>query len=120
LSQHKARVHKNQVQAPVTVSRLEVPVPLVPEPEPVVSGDAPVTSPPTGDVLLDHLEHLPEGADAEAQVAAVRSIVAGPLVAEVRRLREQLAQVTKERDKFAGEAADFEARLTLMREVMGV
>jgi hypothetical protein len=118
LSQHRARAHKNQVEAPVTLSKLEGFTP--PEPIPVVGGDATVTPPGQHDVLLEHLEHLPEGADAEAQVAAVRSIVAGPLVAEVRRLREELVQVTKERDKFATEAADFEARLTLMREVMGV
>lgn len=114
LGMHRTRKHAGQVDPPVTVSRFE------PAGTSVMSDDVPVTSPPGRDVLLEHLEHLPEGADAEAQVAAVRSIVAGPLVAEVRRLREELAIVTKERDKHASEAADFEARLTLMREVMGV
>lgn len=114
LGMHRTRKHNGQVDPPVHVTLIE------PADVPVVRGDAPVTSPPGHDVLLEHLEHLPEGADAEAQVAAVRSIVAGPLVAEVRRLREELAIVTKERDKHASDAADFEARLTLMREVMGV
>ena len=116
LSTHTARSHKGQEAAPVTVTQGAVPVT---PPEPVPSGDATVVSHAT-DVLMDHLEHLPEGADAEAMVAAVRSIVAGPLVAELRSLREQVVQLTAERDKFRTEAADFEARLTLMREVMGV
>jgi hypothetical protein len=119
---HRSRKHKGQVPQPVTVTQLDSTVapPLDdPVPPPVTDGDATVVS-HAGDVLLEHLEHLPEGADAEAMIAQVRSVVAGPLVRELRRLREELVQVTKERDKFMQEAADFEARLTLMREVMGV
>lgn len=122
LAQHKGRKHKGQVEPLVTVTRMDVPVAPPgerPRDEPVATSDATVVS-HSEDPLLEHLEHLPEGADAEAMVAQVRSIVAGPLVGEVRRLREELRLMTSERDKFRSEASDFEARLTLMREVMGV
>lgn len=118
LSMHRARKHKGQPLPEVTVTQMDTTVAPPPD-EPVASGDATVVS-HAGEVLMDHLEHLPEGADAEAMIAAVRSVVAGPLVTELRRLREELVLVTKERDKYMQEAADFEARLTLMREVMGV
>lgn len=114
LSMHRSRKHKGLEPPTVTVTHLPDPA------EPDEDQEGATVAPQGPDVLLEHLEHLPEGDDAEAMVAKIRSIVAGPLVAEVRRLREELVQVTKERDKFAGEAADFEARLTLMREVMGV
>jgi predicted RNA-binding Zn-ribbon protein involved in translation (DUF1610 family) len=124
LAQHRAQKHRGQEPSYVTVSHLDVPVTSPTDDDaheaepPVTAGDSTVTSQP--DVLLEHLEHLPEGADAEAMIAQVRSVVAGPLVRELRRLREELVLVTNERDKFQQEAADFEARLTLMREVMGV
>lgn len=121
-SMHRVRKHKDQPLPEVTVTHMDTtgaPPPHLEPTPPVTSGDATVVS-HANEVLMDHLEHLPEGADAEQMIAAVRSVVAGPLVTELRRLREELVLVTNERDKFRQEAADFEARLTLMREVMGV
>jgi hypothetical protein len=122
LSMHRSRKHKGQEPPLVTVTHMDATVaPPRPKPDPpVAGGDATVVSHVSNDVLLEHLEHLPEGADAEAMIAQVRSVVAGPLVAELRRLREEIVLVTKERDKYMQEAADFETRLALMREVMGV
>ena len=118
LSMHRSRKHKGLPDPVVTISHTDATVaPEGPAPEPDPAGASVVAH---GDVLMEHLEHLPEGADAEAMIAQVRSVVAGPLVSELRRLREELRLVTVERDKFQQEAADFEARLTLMREVMGV
>jgi hypothetical protein len=90
------------------------------------SGDVTVAPPdvtvpepaPGSNVLLEHLEHLPQGSDAEAMVASIRAIVAGPLVAEMRRLRDELRVAQDDVEKLTIDNGNLEARLALMREAL--
>lgn len=75
---------------------------------------------PVGDVVMDHLERLPEGADAEQMIAAVRALIAAPLVNEVRRLREERVSHLEQIGKLETDNANLEAKLTLMREALGL
>jgi hypothetical protein len=75
---------------------------------------------PVGDVVMDHLERLPEGADAEQMIAAVRALIAAPLVNEVRRLREERESHLEQIGKLETDNANLEAKLTLMREALGL
>jgi hypothetical protein len=99
---------------------------VLPEVEEVVvpdadDGDTGVTSPGRhGDVLLDHLEYVPEGNDAEDQIAKIRAIVAAPLVAELRTVRAERDRYRDEVEKLTKERADFEARWNLMQEAMRI
>lgn len=88
------------------------PVNLVPNPG--------VAAAPATDALMVHLENLPEGGDAEAMVAAIRSIVAAPLVEEVRRLREERVGQLEQIAKLEHDNSELEARLSILREALAV
>lgn len=72
------------------------------------------------DVLSEHLISVPDGADAEAMVAAMRAIVAAPLVDEVRLLREANARLTADNVKLDTELGEAKARLSVMREALNL
>ncbi len=72
--------------------------------------------PPSGDVLLDYLEVVPQGEDAEQIVASLRALVAAPLVAEIRRLNAEVSRLVEENEKLQTQAGDWEARWALIRE----
>lgn len=72
----------------------------------------------TYDVLTDHLEHLPEGHDAEDMVARIRAIVAAPLVHEIRTLRAENARLTTDLADKASKLEEVETRFAMMREAL--
>lgn len=81
--------------------------------------EPPVAPAPTS-VVMEHLTNLPEGADAEAQIAQVRAIVAAPLVAEVGRLTEDNNRLEKELKELTQVNGELEAKLSLLREALGL
>jgi hypothetical protein len=89
-------------------------------PPPQSVNGATVAPPITTDVVMSHLEYLPQGADAEQMVAAIRAIVAAPLVEEVRRLRDEAAVHLEQIAKLEHDNREIEARLSLMREALSV
>jgi hypothetical protein len=116
----------------VTVTHTEPHEPVVHEPilvrtsiVPSVTDDTDtVTSPspiePTGDVLMDYLLASPEGEDAEDLVARMRALLAAPIVAELRRLREDNRMLVEQNDKLSHDNGDLEAKLSIMREALSV
>ena len=86
---------------------------VVGEPERGTSGEG-------RDVLMEHLMSMPSGGQAEALLAQVRSVVAAPLVEEIRQLRADNARMREEIDKLTADKSEFEARLSLLREAMAI
>lgn len=68
------------------------------------------------DPVRDYLIGLPEGDDAEAMVAAIRGLVAAPLLDEIRTLRATVAEL----DAVRTELTETQARLAIIREAMGL
>jgi hypothetical protein len=125
LSSHLTRSHPG-IDREVIAHAGEVPVarPVVTGDTPVADGAVTVTSPvgdvTGGGVLNEYLEHVPEGADAEAQVAAVRAIVAAPLVAEMRRLRADNERLELQVKELTDSSGELQAKISLMREALGL
>lgn len=71
-------------------------------------------------VVLDYLVEVTTGKDAEAMVAAIRAVVAPPLVDEVRRLREHNSKLEAELDTATTALGEANAKLSIMREAMGL
>jgi hypothetical protein len=74
----------------------------------------------SGDVLIDHLEQLPEGADAEQMIAAVRAIVAAPLVAEIRALRAKVVEQADELATLTKSNGELEAKMSVVMETFNL
>jgi len=122
---HRARTHApvSEVAGDVTVAGHSV---VAPASHAVTSPDVTVTSPESPassaahDVVMEHLENLPQGDDAEELVAAVRAIVAAPLVAELRRLRDDSERLEAELKMVSAKNVELEAKLSIMREAMAL
>lgn len=72
------------------------------------------------DAVMAHLTSLPEGDDAEAMVAQIRSLVAAPLVAEVGRLRGERDELRAALESERKKSEELEAKMAIMREAMSL
>jgi len=70
--------------------------------------------------VLDYLVTVTTGKEAEDIVAAIRAVVAPPLVDEVRRLRTRNTQLQSELDTASQALGEAHAKLSIMREAMGL
>lgn len=116
LSMHLTGSHPEDKERVLAMPKVKVHATKAPEPEAVPEPEPE----PERNVVLDYLVQTTTGKDAEQMVAAIRAVVAPPLVDEVRKLREHNAKLERELDTTTKALADANARLELIRDTMGV